>query len=60
MATGALLALSMTLPSPQACAPGTVTPASAHTRSAPAGHQPACATQQGKPGKTSQGGAYAH
>ena len=60
MAMGALLALSLMLPSPRVCAPGTVTPASAHTRSAPAGHQPACATQQGKPGTTSQGGAYTH
>jgi hypothetical protein len=60
MAMGALLALSLMLPSPRVCAPGTVTPASAHPRSAPAGHQPACATQQGKPGTTSQGGAYAH
>jgi hypothetical protein len=60
MAIGAFLALSLMLPSPQACAPGTVTPASAHPRSVPAGHQPACATQQGKPGKTSQGGARAH
>jgi hypothetical protein len=57
MATGALLALSLMLPSPRVCAPGTVAPASAHTRSVPAGHQPACAPQQGK---TSQGGAYAH
>jgi hypothetical protein len=60
MAMGALLALSLMLPSPRVCAPGTVTPASAHPRSAPAGHQPACAPQQGKPGTTSQGGAYAH
>jgi hypothetical protein len=55
MATGALLALSLTLPRPHACAPGTVI-AVAHTRSALAGRQPACAPQQNKPSKTSQSG----
>jgi len=59
MATGALLALSLTLPGPQACAPGTVI-AVADTRSAPAGRQPACVTQQNKPSKTSQSGPSAH
>jgi hypothetical protein len=60
MAAGALLALSLTLPRPQMCAPGMVTPVAAHTRSVPTGLQPACATQQDKPSKTSQGGLYAH
>jgi hypothetical protein len=59
MATGALLALSLMLHSPQGCAPGMVTPVTTQARSVAIGH-PACATQQTKPGKTSQSGAYAH
>ena len=35
MAMGALVTISLTLPGPQACAPGTVTPVAAHTRSVP-------------------------
>jgi len=57
MATGALLTLSLMLPGPQACGPGTVTTVAAHTRSVPTGRQAACASQQNK---TSQGAFYAH
>lgn len=60
MATGVLLTLSLTLPGPQACAPGTVTPIAAYGRSVPTGRQPACATQQTKPANTSQSELYAH
>jgi hypothetical protein len=56
MATGALLALSLALPRPHACAPGTVSAVATHTRSAVAGRQLACAPQPNKPGKTSQSG----
>jgi len=48
----ALFTLTLTLPSPQAC-PGTVIAAAARLQSVPTGRQPACATQQNKPGKTS-------
>lgn len=57
MATGALLTLSLMLPGPQACASGTVT---AIARSAPTGHQRACATQQNKPSQTSKTKVYVH
>jgi hypothetical protein len=40
MATGGLLTLSLMLPGPQVCAPGTGTPVAAHTRSVPTGRQP--------------------
>jgi hypothetical protein len=36
-----------------------VTTVAAHARSVPTGRQPACATQQNKPGKTSLSGLYA-
>ncbi|HEY6790770.1 MAG TPA: DUF3040 domain-containing protein, partial [Trebonia sp.] len=55
MAAAALFTLSLRLPSAQVCAPGTVTAGAARVQSVPAGHQPACVTQQGKPGETSQG-----
>jgi hypothetical protein len=62
MVTGALLTLSLVLPSTRLCAPGTVTVAT-RTQAAAAGPQPAAAcptqqstTQQNKPGKTSQSG----
>ena len=60
MAMGALVTISLMLPGPQVCAPGTVTPVAAHARSVPTGCQPACATQQNEPSKTSQSGLYAH
>ena len=59
MATGALLTLSLLLPDPQVCIPAVTAPV-AHARSVPTGRQPGCATQQNKPGKTSQSGLYAH
>lgn len=59
MATGALLALSLTLPSPPAC-PSAVTPAAGYTRAVPTGRQPACAPQQDKPSATRQSGLNAH
>jgi hypothetical protein len=52
MATGALLALSLTLSGPQVC-PGTGTLAAAHTRSVSTARQPACAPQQNTPSRTS-------
>jgi hypothetical protein len=53
MATGALLALSLTLQSQRLCAPGTITAVAAHVRSL----QPAaCAVQQNNPSTTSQTG----
>jgi hypothetical protein len=55
MATGALLALSLTLPSRPAC-PGTVTPAAAGTRPVPTGPPVACAPQQNMPSQASQSG----
>ena len=55
MATGALLALSLTLPGPQPCAQGTATPVAARTWF-PAGRQPICATQQNKLSRTSPSG----
>jgi hypothetical protein len=55
MATGALLTLSLMVPGPQACPPGTVTTVAAHTRF-PAGRQPVCTTQQNKFSGTSQAG----
>jgi hypothetical protein len=54
MAMGGLLALSLMLPGPQVCGPGTVTPVTAHARSVPAGRHPACATWQGPPGRERQ------
>jgi hypothetical protein len=60
MATEAIIALGLMLPSHRVCAPGTVTPVTAHMQSVPAGHQPACAARQDKPSKTSQSGANAH
>jgi hypothetical protein len=59
IATGALLTLSLTLPGPQVCAPGTGTPVASHTQSVPTGRQPACPAQQNKSSKTSQNGLYA-
>ena len=60
MATGALLTISLLLPGSQVCVPSTVTTVAAHAPSDPTGRQPGCATQQNKPGKTSQSGLYAH
>jgi hypothetical protein len=59
MAIGTLVAISLTLPGPQVCAAGTVTPVAAPTPSVPAGRQPACSLQQNKPSETSQSGLYA-
>jgi hypothetical protein len=59
MAIGTLVAISLTLPGPQVCAAGTVTPVAAHTLSVPAGRQPACSLQRNKPSETSQSGLYA-
>ena len=59
MATGVLLTISLMMPRPQVC-PGAVTPVAAHARSAPAGRQLACATQQEKPTNTSQSRLYVH
>ncbi|MCW2931093.1 MAG: hypothetical protein JWM19_2055 [Actinomycetia bacterium] len=56
MAAVALFTLSLTLPSAQVCAPGTVTAGAARMQPLPAGRQPACVIQQGKPGETSQSG----
>ena len=60
LAMGVLVAISLVLPGPQACTPGTVTPVTAHTRSVPTGRQPGCATQQNEPSNTSQSGLNAH
>ena len=57
--TGALLTLSLMLPRTQACAPGAVTSAAAHTPSVQTGRQAACAPHQNIPSKTSQSGLYA-
>lgn len=51
---GALLTLSLLMSGPQVCGPSTVATVPAHARSVPTGRQPACATQQNKPDKTSQ------
>ena len=56
MVAGALLTLSLMLPSPRACAPGTAIPVAVHTRSV----QAACTTQPDKPSKILQSGPYAH
>jgi hypothetical protein len=53
LAIGALVTISLMLPGPRECAPGTVIPAAALTRSVAAGHQAACATQQKEPSSTS-------
>ena len=58
MVTGVFM-LSLTLPSPQVC-PGAVIVVAGHTQSVPTRYQSACATQQNKPGKTSQSGFHAH
>jgi hypothetical protein len=54
MAAGGLLTLSLLMSGPQVCVPSTVATVAPHARSVPTGRQPACATQQNKPGKTSQ------
>jgi hypothetical protein len=54
MATGVLLTLSLLMSGPQVCVPSAVATVAPHARSVPTGRQPACATQQNKPGKTSQ------
>jgi hypothetical protein len=59
MATGALLALSLTLPSPPVCQ-SAVTPVAGYTRTVPTGRQPACTPQQDKPSATRQSGLDAH
>jgi hypothetical protein len=59
MATGALLALSLTLPSSSAC-PSTVTPVAVYTRPVPTGRQAACAPQQTKPSQASQSRLSTH
>jgi hypothetical protein len=51
---GALLTLSLLMSGPQVCVRSTVATVATHARSVPTGRQPACATQQNKPGKTSQ------
>jgi hypothetical protein len=61
VATGVLLALSLTLPVPRMCASGAVTSGAAQARPVPGGRQPACTTQQettqqSKPSNTSQSG----
>lgn len=60
MTAVALFTLSLLLPSTQMCAPGTVTASAARLRSVPAGRQPACLTQQGKPSETSLSGDNGH
>jgi hypothetical protein len=50
MATGALLILSLRLSGPLVC-PGTVTAVAARMQHAPTVRQPACTSQQAKPGK---------
>ena len=60
MATGGLLTLSLMLPGPQACAPGSITPVAAQPRSGLTARQPACVTKQIKPTSTSQSEFYAH
>jgi hypothetical protein len=59
MATGALLTLSLMLPGPQACAPGTVNPVAAQTQSVPIERPRVCTTQQRKTSETSRSGLYA-
>ena len=59
MATGALLTLSLMLPGPQACAPGSVSPVAAQTQPVPIGRPRTCTTQQHKTSETSQSGLYA-
>ena len=46
MVAGALLTLSLMLPTPQVCAQGRVALMAAHEQSVPAGRHPACVTQQ--------------
>ena len=46
MVAGALLTLSLMLPTPQVCAQGRVAFIAAHEQSVPAGRHPACVTQQ--------------
>jgi hypothetical protein len=58
MATGALLTLSLLLPGPQACAPGTVSPVAAQTQPVPIGRPRTCPTQQDKTSETSGSGLY--
>jgi hypothetical protein len=53
MATGALLSLSLTLPSPPAC-PGAVAHVAAYTRPVPTVRQVACAPRQVEPSTTNQ------
>jgi len=55
MATGALLMLSLRLTGPLVC-PATVTAVAARMQHAPTERQPACASQQTKPGKPGQSG----
>jgi hypothetical protein len=59
MAAGALLTLSLMLPGPQACAPGTVNPVAAQTQPVRIGRPRVCTTQQHKTSETSQSGLYA-
>lgn len=58
MATGALLTLSLLLPGPQACAPGTVSPVAAQTQPVPIGRPRTCPTQRDKTSETSGSGLY--
>jgi hypothetical protein len=58
MATGALLTLSLLLPGPQACAPGSVSPVAAQTQPVPIGRPRTCPTQQDKTSETSGSGLY--
>ncbi len=54
MVAGVLLTLSLLMSGPQVCVHSTVATVATHARSVPTGRQPACATQQNKPDKTSQ------
>jgi hypothetical protein len=58
MATGALLTLSLLLPGPQACAPGSSSPVAAQTQPVPIGRPRTCPTQQDKTSETSGSGLY--
>ncbi len=59
MAIGTLVAISLTLPGPQVCAAGTVTPVAAHALTVPTGRQPACSLRQDRPTESRQSGLYA-
>jgi hypothetical protein len=54
MAIGVLVGISLTLPRPQVCPPGTVSPVAARLQSVSAGRQPACVPQPAIPSTTGQ------